>query len=153
MARTVTLLSFLILAAPSPAAHPVPINTYDRTITVRLTPKSVVVEYLLEVDAETAFNDVPDLVSNEEFKQLTRAELVYAGFARGTVKRLMAGMVLRLDGQELPLTCKQQSHKVLDHLRCEYQFEAVWEPAQNSRHEVTFREGNFFEEKGSIRLS
>ncbi len=143
----------LHLVALALLAHPVPLNSYDRVIIVRLTPAAVVVDYVLEVDSLTAFNDVPSLVSKEEMARLFGANELHAAFARASGPLLANNLLARLDGQALTFTLKQRKLQLLDHLRCEYRFEAEWKPAPGKDHDFTFRETNYDEEIGSVKLS
>jgi ABC-type nickel/cobalt efflux system permease component RcnA len=146
-----------VLPAPSPAAHPIEEKVYDRTITVRLTPRAVVVDYHLEVNARTAYSDVPDLVSKTELAEITSTEQVYRTFLDGMAPLLGKTLYATLDDRELTFVCKEKRYRLLDHLRCEYRFEAAWEPAAalgvGAKHQFAFREANFEEEKGAISLS
>ena len=143
----------LHLVALTLLAHPVDVRTYDRSITVRLTPAAVVVEYVLEVNSQTALNDLPDLVSKEERARIFRAEEVHEAFSRASAPFLAKNLLARLDGKDLAFTLKQRKHQVLDHLRCEYRFEADWKPKPESEHTFTFRETNYDQEPGAVRLS
>ena len=142
-----------VLPAPSLSAHPIEEKVYDRSIDVCLTDSAVVISYVLEVNARTAYSDVPDLLSRAELAEVTRAEQVYRAFLDGLAPQLAKTLYAALDGKELPFVCKEKQFKVLDHLRCEYRFEAAWRPAPGVKHRFLFREANFEEEKGSVRLS
>src|SRR5262245_6665071 len=86
LSRMKLLFALLCLAglpAPVLAAHPLPQKVYDRTITVRLTGNAVVVDYHLEVDALTAYTDLPDLVSRDEMGGITTREAVFKAFLDG----------------------------------------------------------------------
>ena len=62
-------------------------------------------------------------------------------------------LLAKLDGQELTFRCVERSHRVLDHLQCDFRFQADWKPVVDARHELSFREGNYETETGMIRLS
>ena len=143
----------LHLVALTLLAHPVPIQNYDRSITVRLTPAAVTVAYILEVDSQTAVKDVPSLVGKEEMANIFKADQVHEAFARASAPILAKQLDARLDSQRLSFKLKQRKHLVLDHLRCEYVFEAEWKPSLEKEQIFTFEETNFFEEPGSVRLS
>jgi ABC-type nickel/cobalt efflux system permease component RcnA len=134
-------------------AHPVPVNSYDRTIVVRLTPSAVVVEYILEVDSFTARNDVPSLVSRAELARIGNPEQVHEAFARASAPLLANNLLARFGGRALTFSCTRRTYKVLDHLRCEYRFEAPWKIEPNRPAAFTFREVNYDDEPGTIRLS
>jgi ABC-type nickel/cobalt efflux system permease component RcnA len=142
-----------VLPAPSPAAHPIEEKVYDRTITVRVTPAAVLVDYHLEVNARTTYSDVPDLVSKQELADITSSEQVYRAFLNGMEPLLGKTLYATLDDRELTFVCKEKRYRLLDHLRCEYRFAAAWKPAVGAKHRFVFREANFEDEKGAIRLS
>src|SRR5205823_2625100 len=119
---TFRLAVLLCLTSGSARAHPVPVQTYDRTIVVRLTPGAVVVDYVLEIDSFTARNDVPALVTRAELARISKPEEVHEAFARGSAPILANNLVARLGGKPLTFVCTRRAHKVLDHLRCEYRF-------------------------------
>jgi ABC-type nickel/cobalt efflux system permease component RcnA len=141
------------LVALALLAHPVEVQNYDRSITVRLTPSGVVADYVLEVNSLTTFNDVVNLVSKEERSRLSRAEEIHEAFARASAPILANNLVLRLDGKLLPFTVKSRKHQVLDHLRCEYRLEADWKLEPGSQHTLTVRETNYDGEPGGVRLA
>src|SRR5579872_245234 len=103
----------LHLVALAVLAHPVPVENYDRTIAVRLTPSAVIADYVLEVDSLTAFNDVVNLISKEERSRLFRAPEIHEAFARASAPILANNLVARLDGKPLRFTVKQRKHQVL----------------------------------------
>src|SRR5947208_8102598 len=140
----IRLVMLLCLALAGQAqAHPVPVNSYDRTVVVRLTPAAVVVEYVLEVDSFTARNDVPSLVSRAELARIGKPEEVHEAFARASAPLLANNLLARMGGKPLTFTCTRRTHKVLDHLRCEYRFEAPWRVEPNRPAPFTFREVNY----------
>ncbi len=143
----------LHLVALTLLAHPVEVRAYDRSITVRLTPTAVVVEYVLEVNSLTARNDVPELVTREEMARIFRPEEVHEAFARASAPDLAKNLLARLDGKPLNFVLKQRKHQVLDHLRCEYRFEAEWKLEPDSEHTFTFRETNYDQDPGAVRLA
>jgi ABC-type nickel/cobalt efflux system permease component RcnA len=147
------LLCLAVLPAPSLSAHPIEEKVYDRIISVRLTDSAVVVSYVLEVNGRTAYNDVPDLVSKAELADITSAEQVYRAFLNGLEPQLRKTLYSTLDGKELKFVCKEKQFRVPDHLSCAYRFEAVWQPTAGTRHQFLFREANFEDEKGTVRLS
>src|SRR5262249_32190695 len=146
------VLALAALPAPALRAHPIEEKVYDRTIRVLLTDRAVVVEYQLEVNARTAYSDVPDLVSRAELAEISRAEQVYRAFRDGLAPQLAKTLYATLDDRELAFVCTEKKSQLLDHLRCEYRFEASWRPGPG-QHRLRFREANFEEEKGVIRLS
>jgi hypothetical protein len=135
-------------------AHPIPRSNHDRTVRLRLTREAVVVEYQLEVDPYTVvFEDLPAVLSQEELARLSKPEEFYTAFTRSYAPILADNLLARLDGKPLTFTCRKQGHELLDHLRCHFVFEAAWQLTPESRHELTFREGNYELEEGLLRLS
>ncbi len=143
------------LPTPTLRAHPVEEKVYDRTVTVRLTRAAVVVDYLLEINALTAYADVGNMVAEPQRARLLAAgaEEVYRAFLRETAPQLANGLVARLDGKELSFVCKQSRFQVLDHLRCEFRLEAAWQPALGNKHAFDLCDSNFEDRRGSLRLS
>jgi len=147
------LLCLACLPAPALRAHPLPQKVYDRTITVRLTDTAVVIDYHLEVDALTAYSDLPDLLSRDEIAAITNREAVFRAFLDGQAPLLANNLYATLDKQVLEFVCKERRWTHTDHLRCEYRFEAPWRLAPDTKYAFAFHEANFDQEKGAVRLS
>jgi hypothetical protein len=147
------LLALAWLPAPALRAHPLPQKVYDRTIVVRLTTDSVVIDYHLEVDPLTAYTDLADLVSRDELGGITSREAVYQAFLDGEAPLIANNLIARLDKQVLEFVCKERRYALTDHLRCEYRFEAAWRLAPDEKHTFTFHEANFDQERGAVLLS
>lgn len=143
----------LLCAAPA-GAHPIPRRAHDRTITVRLLPDRVQVEYGLEVDEWTVvFQDLPAVLERVDLERLTKPADFYDAFTRSYAPVLADNLLATCDGQPLAFTCVRRSHQLLDHLRCDFLFQASLAPASGPPHELTFREGNYELEPGLIRLT
>ena len=134
-------------------AHPIEEQVYDRTVSVRLTASAVVVDYVLEVSDLTAFNDTADLVSDEERPTITSRAAVRRAYLNGNAPLLAKTFLAEIDKKRLSFICKEKKLQVLDHLRCEYRFEAPWRLTAGVKHHFTFRDPNFDDKKGAIRLS
>ncbi len=139
MNRATLSLCLVLVFAGIARAHPIPKNNHDRTITVRLTPKAVIIEYVLEVDELTAVNDLP----RAEWARLTDRREFFAVFLKYFAPVLSNNLVASLDGEPLEFTCVSRQFKVLDHLRCEYRFEAEWKLTPGKEHAFTIRESNY----------
>jgi hypothetical protein len=151
---TLRLALLLLLLVPlALRGHPVPEETYDRTIVVHLTPRGIVVDYVLEVDATFAAADAVSRMTPKEIREVTAPKAVFERFCRDRAPEIAGNMLARLDGKTLPFAATQQRWQLLDHLRCEYRFETTWQLLGGKQHEVSFREANFYEEKGAVRLS
>ncbi|MBI1916929.1 MAG: hypothetical protein HYS12_19650 [Planctomycetes bacterium] len=157
LSRNRPLLGLLLclagLPAPALRAHPLPQKVYDRTITVRLTGDAVVVDYHLEVDALTAYTDLPDLVSRDELGGITSREAVFKAFLDGQAPLIANNLYATLDKKVLEFTCKERRCFLTEHLRCEYRLKAPWHPSPDAEHSFKFHEANFDQEKGAVRLS
>jgi ABC-type nickel/cobalt efflux system permease component RcnA len=160
LALFVTL--FVSVACPTVArAHPVPRRAHDRTIEVRLEPQRVVVAYRLEVDQLTVLlDDLPAVDDQADTKAFTKPDQFYDAFTRCYAPILAGNLTSKLDGKPLDLKCTKRGHRLtdeenkpLDHLRCDFVFEAKWELAADAKHTFDFREGNYELETGMIRLS
>lgn len=142
------------LTTQSAVAHPVPKRAHDRTVVVRLTPEAVVVDYRLEVDEWTVvFIDLPAVNDRVDLAKLTRPAEFHEAFTRCYAPILADNLLGRLDGQPLTFHCVERSHRVIDHLQCDFRFEAPCKLDPAARHEFSFREGNYEMESGMIRLA
>ena len=130
----------VVLAVCAPAiGHPIPKDNHDRTIVVHLTPHAIVVDYRLEVDELSAFKDLP---ASEANKLTDRRELPPV-FLRYFGPVLANNLDATLDGNPLTFTCVRQQDQLLDHIRCDYRFEAKWAPESGKKHVCTIEEGNY----------
>lgn len=120
-------------------AHPVPKDNHDRTIVVTLTPEAVLIDYRLEVDEFRALRDL----ENVDLGPLRDRKEVHAAYLRHFAPLLMGSLVVELDGQELELTCIQQSYRLLDHVRCDYRYRARWKLSPDGAHQFRFLDSNF----------
>jgi ABC-type nickel/cobalt efflux system permease component RcnA len=148
-------LGFALLAyTPAADAHPVPRRNHDRTLIVRLTADRVIVEYRLEVDDWTVvFVDLPAVGDQVDLTRLTKPREFYEAFTRCYGPILADNLNATLDGQPLTFTCTKHGHQVLDHLQCDFVFEARWDPRPGERHRFTFRDGNYEFEPGLIQVA
>jgi nickel/cobalt exporter len=143
-------------------AHPVPRRCHDRTILVRLSPDAIEVDYRLEVDEFTVvFDDMPALSDQVDLSKLHKPQEFYETFTRQYAPILAANLLAKLDGRPLEFHCVRQAYTLrdengspLDHLRCDFVFQAKPAIVDASRsHTFTFKEGNYELEEGQIRLS
>ncbi len=160
MNRSITSVATVALAflgavlPPSLSAHPVARRSHDRSITVRLTPTAVIVDYLLEVDEWTVvYVDLPAVSDKVDLAKLAKPEEFREAFRRAYAPILGKNLTLKLDGKEIELRCVRQAHRLAEHLQCEWNFEAAWNPEPGRKHTVTFQEGNYELESGMVRLS
>jgi ABC-type nickel/cobalt efflux system permease component RcnA len=138
----------------SARAHPVPRNSHDRVVIVRLTPDALVVDYHLEIDEWTVvFKDVPALLDKDELAKLKTPKEFYDTFTRQYAPILAGLLTAKLDDQTLELKCVEEKYKVADSLQCDFVFRAPWQlPAGNGRT-FSFYEGNFLLEPARVNLS
>lgn len=152
MRRTPLLAAVSLVFAGALHAHPVPKDNHDRTVSVHLTPSSVVVEYRLEIDPARALRDV----SRDALVGVGSREQFHAAFREHLAPLLADGLVAALDGEELTFRCAEQSSALLDHIRCDYRFVADWKPPTDRPGKFTFREANYpldSESRLAVRLS
>src|SRR5712692_4898573 len=160
------LLVSALLAGPLPSAragpaHPVPRRAHDRTIVVKLAPDRVTVEYRLEVDEFTVvYDDLPAVSDQIDLTRLTKPDEFYDLFTRSYAPVLAANLIAKVDGESIAFTCTGRAFTLQDeegnslgHLRCDFQFQALWTIAPDKRHDFHFRESNYELEDGRIRLS
>jgi ABC-type nickel/cobalt efflux system permease component RcnA len=115
-----------------------------------LTPSAVIVDYRLEVDEARAARDLP----RSELEGIASRAAFYDTFCRYFAPVLADNLVATLDGKELTFHPLGQSFQFTDHLRCDYRFEAPWQPGPGARHPFTFREGNYeLDDFSPLRLS
>jgi hypothetical protein len=88
-----------------------------------------------------------------ELTKLSKPAEFYQAFTRCYGPILAKNLTLQLDGKELEFHCVQHSHRVADHLQCEFRFEAAWKLETGKQHKLTFHEGNYELESGMLRLS
>ena len=120
---------------------------------VHVLPDSVIVEYRLEVDPWTVvFQDLPAVSEQAELRKLSQPREFYATFTRCYAPVLADGLDARMDGRPLLFTCSRHQHQVLDHLRCDFEFQAPWQPA-GGEHQFSLRKGNYEDETALLRLS
>jgi ABC-type nickel/cobalt efflux system permease component RcnA len=148
------LIGLVLLAEAGAEAHPVPRLTHDRTIVVRLTHEGVVVDYRLEIDDWTiVFLDLPAVDDKVDLKKLRKPQDFYEAFTRCYAPILAGNLSAKLDGKELTFRCVTYQHEVLDHVRCDFRFQADWQLSPGQLYEFALREENYQTEAGMIRLS
>ncbi len=156
MRRHTAFLCLLLLGAVCAplAAHPVPRKAHDRTITVRLTRDKVIVDYRLEVDEWTVvFVDLPAISDKVDLAQLKKPPQFRQAFVDHYAPILADNLLAELNSQRLKFACVRRGFEILDHLRCDFRFEAPWQPAPQGPHEFTFREYNYYLQAGAVRLA
>jgi ABC-type nickel/cobalt efflux system permease component RcnA len=161
-ARICALILGLLALVPTLAiAHPVPRRSHDRTIVVTLHPDRVVVQYQLDVDPFTiVYDDLPAVDDKVDLTKLKKPADFYDAFARVYAPILADNLDVKLDGKPLKLRCTARNHTLrgkddrpLDHLRCDFVFQADWKLAEGEKHTLAFHEGNYELEAGRVRLS
>src|SRR5437016_3832476 len=93
----------LLAISPVASAHPVPKDSHDRVITIRLTRDALVVQYLLEIDSFRMRKDLEAVLEDKpgEWAKLTSGTAFYGAFTRAYVPILAGNLTVKLDGQEL----------------------------------------------------
>ncbi|MFL5243960.1 MAG: nickel/cobalt transporter [Gemmataceae bacterium] len=134
------------------SAHPVLTRVYERTLVVRLSASAVTVEYQLDVDESTAIIDLMAVIRDGLPNLTTRTDL-YGAYIRSYGPLLADRLSGTLDGKPLTFVCTRRNYQLIDHLRCDFTFQAAWEPDREQEHRFTFREGNFEGEAGLVKLS
>jgi ABC-type nickel/cobalt efflux system permease component RcnA len=153
------LVVLALLAVPSPvSAHPVPRDSHDRVITIRLTRDALIVEYLLEIDSFRMRKDLEAVLEDKPgaWAALTSGAKVYDAFSREYGPILAGNLTVTLDGKELsfgPTECGKV--KETDSIQFPFVLRKAWKLEPGRRHRLTFREGNYdFEtDKGQINVS
>lgn len=153
-AAAVGVLYLLLASDRSAGAHPVPRESHDRVIEVRLTAEAVVVKYHLEVDPWTIEKvDLPPFDEQVKLAQPATPRQLFAVFMRIYAPILADNLIATLDGKPLTFRCTEQTFEVRDSVQCDYEFRADWRPDPGQRHRFRFREGNYLTQSGQIALS
>jgi ABC-type nickel/cobalt efflux system permease component RcnA len=168
--RICAFVALLSVTFPA-AAHDVPKNTHDRTIVVRLAKHDqshlvkLRVGYRLEVNEYTVLfggggrpSDLEAVdVSRDDF--IGKHEQMYNEFARRMAPVLASRFSAKLNGRRIeldPIHQKADTHDEnrtpLGHLRCDFVFEASFEP-MSDKDELFFRDGTYLDEDGKIDVS
>ena len=90
------------------AAHPIPRDTHDRTITISLNPAAVLIEYHLEVDEVVAAADLRRDGDDGPASSEDRHRVYLAHYT----PIVLAGLRVDLDGRERELECIEFRHIV-----------------------------------------
>jgi nickel/cobalt exporter len=154
------ILNGLLLGGPTrgvlPAAwaHPVPRNNYDRTAVATITPTRISVAYTLELDEWTVFEDLrkhfDDLV---DVRQLLQPRDWHAAYARVVGPILADGLVLKVDGQVVPLTLHTHRFALTDSLRYDFEFVAPLDTSDRAEHLIQLTDTNFENAPGKLDWS
>jgi ABC-type nickel/cobalt efflux system permease component RcnA len=152
------VVTFALVALPlyptAAQAHPVPTRSHLRTIDVRLRPNELCVHFRLEVDEWTVvYVDLPALLDAAELRSLAKPSEFYDAYLRRMAPLLADQLLATLDDQTVTLRCVEQRYEVLDHLRCEYIFQADWSPKLGVGHRLELRDTTFEREPGRVRLT
>lgn len=157
------------LIASIASAHPVPKDTHDRTIVVRLrkgdTPNQVRVrvEYRLEADEGTIRDGdmIPfrDVVNPLHFRG--QALKYYAEFAKTYAPIYAEHFLVRVNKAPMEaLRCishhprlEDENGMGLGHLRCDFVFENTFDVDPSKRAHFSFYEKNYWLQEGQIILS
>jgi hypothetical protein len=158
--RTCLSVALVLALTPVGHAHPVPRQYYDRTISVHVSRDRVIVDYQLDVDVYTVYEDLGEFSKEVDLSNLTKSEQFCEAFNRCYASILAGNLDAWMDGKELTFRCAKTGHATKDengldllHLRCQLRFEAPWTGGPTERHEFRFREGNYELQTGRVRLS
>ncbi len=148
------MLGAVFVSPPAAPAHPVPNRTHLRTVEVIVRPTELCVRFRLEVDEWTVvYMDLPALLDAAELRSLTKPSEFYDAYTRRLAPLLADQLFATLDDNPVTLRCVEQRFEVLDHLRCDYVFQADWSPAPGADHRLEFRDNTYEREPGRVRLS
>jgi ABC-type nickel/cobalt efflux system permease component RcnA len=133
-------------------AHPVPRRIHDRVLTVRLAADAVTVDYHLELDELTAYDELPAVAEPADLAKITRDNF-YDTFTRLYAPVLAGNLTAKLDGRPLQFECVRRGAQLKDSVWCDFVFRAPWQPSRQHRHTFQFYEGNYEEEAGQVKVS
>lgn len=148
----VSLFSFLLVCC-NVHAHPVPKNTHDRIVAVKVAPDAILVEYQLEVDEWTLINNLVALLDREELAALNGREDCYKEFVRRSAPLLADNLITFVDDKPLTFSCEKQGHEVLDHIRCNFRFRAPLPKTTSPAHQLTLLDSNYKNDGGRMLLA
>ena len=78
----------------------------------------------------------------------------HTAFTRYFADVLADNLTATLDGKALTFRVVQRDFQVTDHLRCDYRFEAAWQPDDKTTHTFTICEGNYIlDDFSALRLT
>jgi len=120
-----------------------------------LTADAVVVTYELEVNTATVAGDLAALDEEIDLSKCRYPRDFYEAFVRFHAPVLARGLDAQLDGKPLTFTCAEQNFQVREQvsLHCRFLFRAAWGPAPDLGHKFTFKETNYEQQAGRVRLS
>jgi ABC-type nickel/cobalt efflux system permease component RcnA len=133
-------------------AHPVPRRIHDRVLTVRLAADAVTVDYHLELDELTAYDELPAVAEPADLAKITRDNF-YDTFTRLYAPVLAGNLTAKLDGKPLQFECVRRRAQLKDSVWCDFVFRTAWQPIRQQHHVFQFYEGNYEEEAGQVKLS
>src|SRR5262249_35991006 len=112
-------------------AHPVPSFTYDRKVSVALTPEAVLVKYVIELTEFTVLRDGGEIIDPKDLASLSeRPERQRPAFLRDAFAKAIAPLLAdRLEAwqDDAVLTFALESLQRNDqHLTFDFQFKAKW---------------------------
>src|SRR5262249_46332102 len=158
--------ALLLAAAPVAQAHPVPRESHDRTIVVRLGRDVgqivVVVDYRLEVDEWTViYQDMEPFRDEVPLARYQgKRDAFYAEFTRLYAPVLAANLSAAVDGKALDFKATARGHRLTDekgqalgHLRCDFRFEACWQAPPPSALTLALRCWPLAGQPGSVALA
>jgi ABC-type nickel/cobalt efflux system permease component RcnA len=146
------LIAFVLVTAPV-AAHPVPSSSYDRTISVKLTPDAVVVDYRLEVNPLTVYLEIARLLTPAEQAKLrgSSERKFYEAFTT-SIAPIIADRLEAWQGEApLTFTCVKKSFSTEHNILCTFEFSAPW-PRMDETRRFRFVETNFQDLRGQVDL-
>jgi len=167
--RFTLTLAVAAFVASAALAHPVPKDSHDRTIVVRLqkgdAPNRVRlrIEYRVEVDETTVFlNDMREF--RDEVNPLDyrgRPMEYYAQFTRIYAPIYADRFIVKVNGKPIEdFRCVSRKERLQDekgvnlgHLRCDFVYESSFEIGSAEQFTFFFREQNYYLEAGLIHLT
>jgi nickel/cobalt transporter (NicO) family protein len=126
--RLITILTCVatVMAADRSAAHPVPSFTYDRTIRVKLTAKSIVIDYRIELNDFTIFKDGSEIIDAAEFARLNLPRKIRDAFAKAIAPHMAERLMAWQDGSPLVFRLANKPDWNREHLYFDFVFTAEW---------------------------
>lgn len=148
-------------------AHPVPRDQYDQTVVVRFMagdkPGTIrmQIDFRLEVDPQTiVLKDMRPFRDEVDLSKISRFSDYLGEFTRIYADIYGRNFFTRVNGAELKWTCVRRQHtledeagKPLDHLRCDFVYQASFTVAPGEMNKFVLRDLNYQEHPGKVLLS
>jgi ABC-type nickel/cobalt efflux system permease component RcnA len=141
-----------VLVAIKAAAHPVPDESYYRTVRVRLTPRGVEVAYRLDVPELTVNATVREWLTPDRLAKIRSVRDVHEAYTDAIAPLLADGLDAKLGERPLTFRCATRKWHVEEHLQIDFVFVAEWPAPVAAPATFWFEDNTFRDKKGQVDL-